>query len=98
MSFDDRGDGNDDDDRFGRSNPYAQYLREFEAWRGRAARSGKGLVGIAAAVIALAAVATSFYQVQPEEVGQDLSEPTSTLPSGASGLQQSRRDANLRRA
>jgi membrane protease subunit HflK len=69
MSFDDRGGGNDDDDRFGRPNQYAQYLREFEAWRGRAAGSGKSLVSIAAAVIALATVVTSFYQVQPEEVG-----------------------------
>ena len=65
MSFDD----DDGENRFGRSNQYDQYLREFEAWRRRAARSGKGLVSIAAGVVALVALATSLYQIQPEEVG-----------------------------
>ena len=69
MSFDDRGGGNEDDERFGRRNPYDQYLREFEAWRGRAMRSGKGLIGIAAGVVVLVLAMTSLYQVQPEEVG-----------------------------
>jgi membrane protease subunit HflK len=69
MSFDDRGDGNDEEDRFGKSNPYAQYIREFEAWRGRAARSGKGLVSIVAGVVVLVMAMTTMYQVQPEEVG-----------------------------
>jgi membrane protease subunit HflK len=67
MSFDDR--DNDDGRGFGPPNPYAQYLREFEAWRDRALRSGKGLGSIAAGVIALVVLATSLYQVQPEEVG-----------------------------
>jgi membrane protease subunit HflK len=65
MSFDD----NDDEQRFGRPNPLEQYQREFEAWRDRVMRSGKGLGSIAAGVIALVLLATSFYQVQPEEVG-----------------------------
>ncbi len=69
MSFDDRGGGNEDDERFGRRNPYDQYLREFEAWRSRAMRSGKGLIWIAAAVVALVMAFSSMYQVQPEEVG-----------------------------
>ena len=69
MSFDDRDDGNEDNNRFGRPNPYDQYLREFEAWRRRAAGSGKGLVSIAAGVVVLVMAATTLYQVQPEEVG-----------------------------
>ena len=67
MSFDDR--DNDDGRGFGPPNPYAQYLREFEAWRDRALRSGKGLGSIATGVIVLVVLATSLYQVQPEEVG-----------------------------
>ena len=69
MSFDDRGGGNEDDGRFGRRNPYDQYLREFEAWRGRAMRSGKGLVGIAVGLAVLVTAFSSLYQIQPEEVG-----------------------------
>ncbi len=65
MSFDD----DDGDSRFGRANPYAQYLREFEAWRRRASGSGKLLTGIAAGVVVLVMVGTTLYQVQPEEVG-----------------------------
>ena len=61
MSFDDR----DDED----NNPYAQYLREFEAWRRRALGSSKLLTGIAAGVVVLVLVSTTLYQVQPEEVG-----------------------------
>ena len=67
MSFDNR--DNDGGRGFGPPNPYAQYMREFEAWRDRALRSGKSLGSIAGGVIALVVLATSFYQVQPEEVG-----------------------------
>ena len=64
MSFDD-----EDDERFGRRNPYAQCLREFEAWRRRASGSGKLLTWIAAGVVVLVMAGTTLYQVQPEEVG-----------------------------
>ena len=43
MSFNDgRDDGNETEDRFGSSDPYARYLREFEVWRRRALQSGGG--------------------------------------------------------
>ena len=67
MSFDDDEDAGENS--FRTPNPYAQYLREFGVWRDRAARSSKGLISIVVVVIALVAVATSLYQVQPEEVG-----------------------------
>ena len=65
MSFED----DDGEDRFGKNNQYAHYLREFEAWRRRAGSSGKNLVGIAAGVVVLVVGFSSMYQVQPEEVG-----------------------------
>ena len=69
MSFDDRDDGSDDGGRFGGSNQFDQYLREFEVWRRRAMRSGKGLVYLATGLVVLVMLATTLYQVQPEEVG-----------------------------
>ena len=65
MSYDD----DNGESRFGGSNQYDQYLREFEAWRRRAMSSGKGLIWIAAGVVALVMAVSSLYQVQPEEVG-----------------------------
>ena len=71
MSFnDDREDGNEDEEnRFGRSNPYAHYLREFEAWRARAMGFRQSITWIAVGLVVLVALTTSLYQVQPEEVG-----------------------------
>ena len=65
MSFDDDG----GDERSGRPNPYAQYVREFQAWRRRASGSGKLLTSIATGVVVLVLAWTTLYQVQPEEVG-----------------------------
>lgn len=65
MSYDD----DDGESKFGGSNQYEHYLREFEVWRRRAMSSGKGLIWIAAGVVALVMAVSSMYQVQPEEVG-----------------------------
>jgi membrane protease subunit HflK len=50
-------------------NPYERYLRDFEIWRRRAARSRRGIAGLIGGLIVLVLLFTTFYQVQPEEVG-----------------------------
>ena len=70
MSFNDgRDDGNETEDRFGSSDPYARYLREFEVWRRRALQSGGGLRWIAVGLVVLVMLVSTLYQIQPEEVG-----------------------------
>jgi len=70
---DDDKDGEYGDARFGGfrryGEPYDRYLGDLAVWRARAARSGRGLVAAAGVLIALALMLTTFYQVQPEEVG-----------------------------
>jgi len=70
---DDDGTGAAGEQRFGGfaryGNPYERYLRDFENWRARAARSRRGVVGLFGALIVLLLLFTTFYQVQPEEVG-----------------------------
>jgi membrane protease subunit HflK len=74
---DDDRDGRNDDredvpvsfSRYGQSNGYEQYLRDFQMWRARMMRSRRPVFWAAAALVALLLVSTTFYQVQPEEVG-----------------------------
>jgi membrane protease subunit HflK len=63
--MDDRDDGpfNYKDERF------EGYLTEINRWRGRAARSGRGIAVAAVAVLIAVVLFSSLYQVQPEEVG-----------------------------
>jgi membrane protease subunit HflK len=71
------GDDDDGDDTpggsqfggFGRGNQYDRYLHDLQVWRRRAAGSGRGMLAIAGAVVVLILLFTTFYQVQPEEVG-----------------------------
>jgi membrane protease subunit HflK len=48
---------------------YDEYLRDIALWRARALRSGPALRWGAAGLLVLAVTLTTFYQVQPEEVG-----------------------------
>lgn len=48
---------------------YDRYVAEIDVWRARAARSRRWIAGGAAAVLLLLILASSLYQVQPEEVG-----------------------------
>ena len=50
-------------------NQYERYLHDLAVWRGRAARSGRGVLAVIGALIVLVLLFTTFYQVQPEEVG-----------------------------
>lgn len=73
---DDRDDRNEDGedglrryDQHGRSTQFDQYLRQLDDWRTRAAGSGRGIRWAAGGLVALVMLATTMYQVQPEEVG-----------------------------
>jgi len=69
------GDDDDLDDRGGRIrrfdsfDQYNEYMRDFESWRIRAARSGFTPARISGVLLAIAVLFGTFYQVQPEEVG-----------------------------
>lgn len=48
---------------------YEHYMTDIDRWRARATGSPRNLLWVAAALALLTAIATTFYQVQPEEVG-----------------------------
>ncbi len=48
---------------------YERYVSEFDQWRMRATRSRRTVVAVAGGALVLLLLFTTFYQVQPEEVG-----------------------------
>ena len=48
---------------------YDRYVNEIDEWRRRAAGSGRWIALGVGALLVLVALVSSFYQVQPEEVG-----------------------------
>jgi membrane protease subunit HflK len=73
---DDRDDrDNDEEERFPRSQrhggsaQYDDYIRSLGVWRDRATRSSKGIFWVSTGLVVLVMLASTLYQVQPEEVG-----------------------------
>ena len=58
-----------DRDDMGRDERYERYMSEIAAWRKRAGRSGRLIVGAAGGVLMLVLLLMTFYQVEPEEIG-----------------------------
>jgi modulator of FtsH protease HflK len=68
-STDDRGGRFGGYGRYGRSNKYDQYLHDIQVWRTRASGSRRGVSYVVGGVLLLVLLLSTFYQVQPEEVG-----------------------------